>query len=154
MVVIFFGFETGSRQREGMEPLSALPTVTLYLFSNWGFSIRDKDKGTACSCEGNLSSGHNVIVIVHPTRHFVSHPVNKLVSQLRGKYGIWFQRRRGSFWFWMGCPGSWGHHRWLSASLLFLRSWRFSSRGWKAGWMFRWHNCKEQYFKVIGTFSL
>ena len=40
MVVILFGFEVGSRQREGMELLSALPSVTLYLFSNSGFAIR------------------------------------------------------------------------------------------------------------------
>jgi len=32
-MAVIFGFETGSRQREGMEPLSALPTVT-------GFAIR------------------------------------------------------------------------------------------------------------------
>ena len=40
MVVIFFGLETGSRQREGMEPLSALLTVTLYLLTNSGLAIR------------------------------------------------------------------------------------------------------------------
>ena len=40
MVVIFFGLETGSRQREGIEPLSALLTVTLYLLTNSGFAIR------------------------------------------------------------------------------------------------------------------
>lgn len=40
MVVIFFGLETGSRQREDMEPLSALLTVTLYLLTNSGFAIR------------------------------------------------------------------------------------------------------------------
>lgn len=40
MVVIFFCLEAGSRQREGMKPLSALFAVTLYLFSNSGFGIR------------------------------------------------------------------------------------------------------------------
>ena len=40
MVVIFFGLETGSRQREGMDSLSALPTATLYLLTNSGFAIR------------------------------------------------------------------------------------------------------------------
>ena len=40
MLVICLGFETGSRQREGSAPLSALPTVMLYLLSRTGLANR------------------------------------------------------------------------------------------------------------------
>ena len=40
MVAILAGFATGSRQREGMEPLSARSKVTLYLLANSGLERR------------------------------------------------------------------------------------------------------------------
>ena len=42
MLVICLGFETGSRQREGSAPLSALPTVMLYLLSRTGLANSPK----------------------------------------------------------------------------------------------------------------
>ena len=60
MVVIFFGLDAGSRQREGMEPLSALFTVTLYLFSISGFAIR--------APKSMYSSFHILALILSETR--------------------------------------------------------------------------------------
>ena len=40
MLVICLGFETGSRQREGSAPLSAIPTLMLYLLSRTGLANR------------------------------------------------------------------------------------------------------------------